>query len=71
MSKPASTTLAALQNKHPKLLVWETFSALCPSDTCSAFDRGLPLFFDGDHLSAHGNRVLYPSFLALLRTAWR
>ncbi|AZN37170.1 acyltransferase family protein [Iodobacter ciconiae] len=71
MSKPATTTLAALQKHHPKLLVWETFSALCPSDTCSAFDQQLPLFFDGDHLSAHGNRVLYPSFLALLRAAWR
>jgi peptidoglycan/LPS O-acetylase OafA/YrhL len=71
MSKPAFTTLAALQKNHPKLLIWETFSALCPSETCSAFDQQLPLFFDGDHLSAHGNRVLYPSFLALLRSMWR
>ena len=29
-----------------------------------------PLFFDGDHLSNFGNRVLYPHFLSALRQVW-
>jgi lysophospholipase L1-like esterase len=29
--------------------------------------NGKPLFFDGDHLSAKGNRMLYPDFVAFLK----
>lgn len=59
-------SLDFLKRKHPHLIVWDTFPVLCPSDICHAFDDRKPLFFDGDHLSAHGNRVLYPSFVAML-----
>lgn len=64
-------SLKTLARNHPRLLVWDPFPVLCPSETCSAFDENVPLFFDGDHLSAHGNRVLYPSFLSMLLSAWR
>jgi len=64
-------SLQTLTHNHPRLLVWDPFPVLCPSETCSAFDQDVPLFFDGDHLSAHGNRVLYPSFLSMLLSAWR
>lgn len=69
--KFAMESLQTLQQNHPRLLVWDPFPALCPSELCSAFDEKTPLFFDGDHLSAHGNRVLYPSFLSVLPPAWR
>jgi hypothetical protein len=36
---------------------------LCPHTNCSAYLEGRPLYFDGDHLSGHGNRLLYPAFL--------
>jgi hypothetical protein len=68
--RPIMESLEALARKHDKLLVWDPFPTLCPSETCSAFDGEKPLFFDGDHLSAHGNRVLYPSFRALVARAW-
>jgi hypothetical protein len=29
---------------------------------CRAFKGGLPLFYDGDHLTGLGNRQLVPSF---------
>jgi hypothetical protein len=33
-----------------------------------AMNRGSPLFLDRDHLSAYGNRVLYPEFVEFLRS---
>jgi peptidoglycan/LPS O-acetylase OafA/YrhL len=69
--KPIMESLDALKRNHPALVVWDPFPALCPSEFCTAFDGRLPLFFDGDHLSAHGNRVLYPNFVSLLKSAWQ
>lgn len=68
--KPVMESLVILTKKHKNLVVWDTFPVLCPLDRCSAFDGKMPLFFDGDHLSAHGNRVLYPSFLSMLKSVW-
>lgn len=66
--QPVMQSLARLQLEHPGLVVWDSFPILCPSEICYAYDGNKPLFFDGDHLSGHGNRVLYPAFLSLLRT---
>ncbi len=69
--QPVLDSIAILQINHPDLLVWDPFPALCPGVTCSTFDNAhRPLYFDGDHLSAHGNRVIFPSFLALLDGIW-
>jgi peptidoglycan/LPS O-acetylase OafA/YrhL len=40
--------------------VWDPFPVLCPGAVCEAVPGGRPLFFDGDHLSGHGNDLLYP-----------
>lgn len=69
--QPTMDALARLKALHPSLVVWDPFPILCPGNACSAFDGGLPLFFDGDHLSAHGNRVLYPSFLDVVMSSLR
>jgi hypothetical protein len=42
--------------------VWDPFDLLCPGPTCTAVRGDHPLFFDGDHISAYANRLLYPSF---------
>jgi hypothetical protein len=68
--KPVMDSLASLVVAYPKLVIWDPFFVLCPADICSAFDRGKPLFYDGDHLSAYGNRMLYPSFFSLLTKIW-
>ncbi|MDX3934004.1 acyltransferase family protein [Stenotrophomonas sp.] len=63
--------LAQLQAHYPMLTVWDPFPLLCPGVTCSAFDeKGLPLYFDADHLSGHGNRVLADDFMELLLQVW-
>jgi peptidoglycan/LPS O-acetylase OafA/YrhL len=69
--KPVVDALKQLRASHPALVVWDPFPVLCPGSTCSAFDGFKPLFFDGDHLSAYGNRVLYPSFLDLVTSTVR
>jgi len=68
--KPVMESVLFLMNKHSNLWVWDTLPALCSFELCNAFDGKKPLFFDGDHLSAHGNRILYPSFLTMLTTIW-
>lgn len=40
--------------------VWDPFPLLCPGEVCEAVPGGRPLFFDGDHLSGHGNDRVYP-----------
>ena len=62
------TSMRELAAANPAINIWDPFPVLCPGETCSAVVDGKPLFFDGDHLSAHGNRVLYPGFRdALMR----
>ncbi|MDQ0010636.1 peptidoglycan/LPS O-acetylase OafA/YrhL [Luteibacter jiangsuensis] len=50
--------------------VFDPFPLLCrPGPTCDGYLDGHPLFFDGDHVSAYGNRVLLPAFVAAMRLA--
>ncbi len=53
--------------KDRQVSIWDPFDILCPHATCEAIRQGIPLFFDGDHLSGYGNELLYPSFLEFLR----
>ncbi|MBS0479759.1 MAG: acyltransferase, partial [Proteobacteria bacterium] len=61
-----------LARRYPALRIWDPFPILCPGDPCRAFDRaGRPLYFDGDHLSGHGNDVVYPGMRDAILTARR
>ena len=60
--KPIMDSIEILKNRYHQLAVWDPFSVLCKDTLCSAFDGDKPLFFDGDHISGYGNRVLVPSF---------
>ena len=62
--KPVLDDLVELAGRHPGMSIWDPLETLCPTSTCQAVVDGAPLFFDGDHLSGHGNEVLYPSFAA-------
>jgi peptidoglycan/LPS O-acetylase OafA/YrhL len=69
--EPVMVSLNSLKLKFPKLIIWDPFPILCEKEICSALDGEKPLFFDGDHLSADGNRKLYPSFSSLISHIWR
>ena len=64
---PQMALLASLAQAHPALHVWDPMPLLCKGSVCSAMDGRDPLFFDSDHLSGHGNRVLLPDFVAHLQ----
>ncbi|MPQ85782.1 acyltransferase [Pseudomonas sp. MAFF 730085] len=68
---PQMQLLQNLQADYSALHVWDPLPLLCPGPTCSAYDEhAKPLFFDSNHLSGHGNRVLEPAFSAALLKIW-
>jgi hypothetical protein len=66
--KPVLDAMIDLSRRHEHVLVWDPFDMLCPEVSCEAVVDGVPLFFDADHLSAHGDRVVYSDFVAFLKT---
>ncbi|AXR05999.1 acyltransferase family protein [Salinimonas sediminis] len=60
--EPVMQNLDTVQQHIAQLTVWDPLPALCNKTRCPVYDNNTPLYFDADHLSAHGNRVLYPSF---------
>ena len=65
--QPVMDSLAELGKTFPNLVIWDPLPLLCPNETCQAVTKAGPLFFDGDHLSGFGARLLYPSFLTILQ----
>ena len=52
----------------PAVSVWDPLPILCPGSTCEVQHEARPLYFDGDHLSAYGSRLLLPHFERYLAT---
>lgn len=63
---PMLGSLRQVVDGLPGGVLWDPMPALCDDALCPAQRDGRPLFFDGDHLSAHGNRVLLPSLQQVL-----
>jgi peptidoglycan/LPS O-acetylase OafA/YrhL len=55
-------SVSTLARRDLNISIWDPFPLLCPGGTCTALRENRPLFFDGDHVSAYGNRLLFPSF---------
>jgi hypothetical protein len=51
-----------LRTMHASVHAWDPLPTLCDTQVCAAIVNGVPRFFDGDHVSAAGNRLLYPPF---------
>lgn len=60
--KPVLDSFARMAARMPAISLWDPLPTLCPAPQCLSSMDGRPLFFDGDHLSAYGNRLLLPSF---------
>lgn len=63
---PVLAVFAQFSRKIPAVSVWDPLPLLCPGPVCSQSANGEPLFFDGDHLSGYGDRMLEPSFAAFV-----
>lgn len=61
---PVLASMAEIVQGLPHAAVYDPFPLLCPDEVCQPFKDGRPLFFDGDHLSGHGNALLLDSFKA-------
>lgn len=66
---PTLQSLATLARKT-NITIWDPLPALCGGTKCAAVKGDAPLFYDGDHLAAEGNRVLVPSFTDSLNGIW-
>lgn len=66
LREPIITSMNALTAVYPNVKVWDAFFVLCPNEICRTEMNDRPIFFDGDHLSAYGNLVIYPSFKAMV-----
>jgi peptidoglycan/LPS O-acetylase OafA/YrhL len=61
---PVLQSLQRIAARLPHASVWDPLPALCEPTRCAGMRDGHPLFFDADHLSGYGNRVLLPGFTA-------
>ncbi|WP_369981231.1 acyltransferase family protein [Xanthomonas bundabergensis] len=61
---PVLQSLQRIAARLPHASVWDPLPELCEPTRCAGMRDGRPLFFDADHLSGYGNRVLLPSFTA-------
>lgn len=66
LRSPVLAAMTQLRERVPGVEVWDPFPVLCPGTVCSARSARGPLYFDGDHLSGHGNDALYQSFAAFI-----
>jgi peptidoglycan/LPS O-acetylase OafA/YrhL len=66
LRRPVVSAMTEISTRLPRVRIWDPFVVLCPADTCSTSRAGKPLFFDGDHLSAYANGLVYPSFLSMI-----
>ncbi|TFZ44502.1 acyltransferase [Stenotrophomonas maltophilia] len=64
---PMLGSLQQVVNGLPGAVLWDPLPVLCDAALCPAKRDGRPLYFDGDHLSGYGNRVLLPSMQQVLR----
>lgn len=72
MRQQVTSAMTDLVGRYPALTVWDPFPILCPNDPCRAIDpAGKPLFFDADHLSGHGNDMVYPGMRDAILAARR
>lgn len=64
--EPVIKSMDILHNQFNNLYIWDPFYILCENDGIP----NRPLFFDGDHLTGFGNRILIPSFKEKILEIW-
>jgi SGNH domain (fused to AT3 domains) len=62
--QPIVAAIDSLLQWSALVSAWDPLPTLCPGTACNAFRGDTPLYYDGDHVSAAGNRLLYPTFKA-------
>ncbi|MBZ9693569.1 MULTISPECIES: acyltransferase family protein [unclassified Mesorhizobium] len=68
---PVLSGFAEISAALPNISVWDPLPKLCPLATCSVFQNGQPLYFDGDHITAYANAILVDDFAASMENVIR
>lgn len=68
LREPILANLNNLSHIFTNVSVWDPFPLLCPGNVCLTQKDGRPLYFDGDHISAYANEVLYPNFKSYIES---
>lgn len=55
-------SLFQVKKELPHIVIWDPVNELCTPKSCDVYRDGKPLYFDADHLSGYGNKVLKASF---------
>ncbi len=66
---PVVTSEIEIAKEVKGVEIWDPFPLLCPKDQCSPYSNNQSNFFDGDHISARGNDLLYPYFVQLIHNS--
>jgi peptidoglycan/LPS O-acetylase OafA/YrhL len=64
--RPMLEAMKTLAHADARIAIWDPFDTLCPGEECRSVMGGVPVFFDGDHLSGAANEMLYPGFTRFL-----
>lgn len=65
--EPIVSAMQSIADSVNGVYLWDSFDYLCPGKECIPFENGQPLFFDGDHISGHGNAVVAPHFIEWIK----
>ncbi len=61
---PVTAFAERLHARFAGLSIWDSLPYLCGEKACSMWHEGKPLYYDGDHVSAYANKLLYRPFRA-------
>lgn len=65
---PMVATITAAMEGIPRTSMFDPFTIMCAEgERCDGYRDGRPLFFDGDHVSAFGGRLLLAPFTNAMR----
>lgn len=66
-SRPLAA-LVSIQQRLPAIRLWDPLPMLCDARFCNGYRNGKPIYYDTHHLTAFGDELLLPNFLATLDT---
>ena len=67
MAEEINKIIYKLSSKYENVYTWDPNKVLCEKDICNAYKDGEYLYFDGDHISAVGNKLLYKDYVNKLK----
>lgn len=65
--KPILESMQEVSQQYDNVYLFDTLNFVCEKSNCHAVKDGIPIYFDGDHVTNNFNKKVYPYLLKLLR----